>query len=243
VPHPDVLVIARRFNGPPASANGGWAAGALARRIDAPAVAVSLKAPPPLDVPLALRPDADGVWSLLDGDTLLAQAQAATLALAVPAAPVLEEARRAGALARLHAAGRGAWPYARCFGCGILRHDGLAIVPGPCGDEGIVATDWTPAPAHAEPDGAIGVETTWAALDCPAGIAWSHRLPDAGPMVTVRITAAIDTPLRAGTTYRVIGWPIARDERKLHAGTAIVGPDDRVHARSQQLWLLPRARA
>jgi hypothetical protein len=60
-------------------------------------------------------------------------------------------------------------------------------------------------------------------------------------MMTGRMTAAIDVPLRAGESYVVIGWPIARDGRKLHAGTAIVGGDGRVHARSLQLWLQARA--
>ena len=53
--------------------------------------------------------------------------------------------------------------------------------------------------------------------------------------------AGIDAPLRAGRRHVVMGWPIAQDGRKLHAGTAIVDADGRVVARSLQLWLLPRS--
>jgi hypothetical protein len=59
-------------------------------------------------------------------------------------------------------------------------------------------------------------------------------------MITGRITARVDTPLRAGERYVVIGWPIVQDGRKLLAGTAIVDAEGVVRARSLQLWLLMR---
>lgn len=235
------LSIPRRFNGPPASGNGGYVAGLLAERLGAAAAAVSLRAPPPLDALLEVRESADGGLSLHHADTLLAEAVAAPLALEVPAVPGVEDAAAAGALGRLRARSRTGNPYDRCYGCGIGRDDGLRLVPFPIGDTGLVATDWTPDTALAGPDGTLPAPIAWAALDCPAGIAWSHRLPDAPPMMTARIAASIDAPIRAGERHVVVGWPIARDGRKLHAGTAIVAvADRRVLARSLQLWLLPR---
>ncbi len=47
------LTIAKRFHGPPASGNGGYVCGRLARFIPGPAV-VRLKAPPPLERPLTV---------------------------------------------------------------------------------------------------------------------------------------------------------------------------------------------
>ena len=47
------VLIPRRFNGPPASANGGYTCGLIARYVGGPA-AVSLRSPPPLDTALAL---------------------------------------------------------------------------------------------------------------------------------------------------------------------------------------------
>jgi hypothetical protein len=235
------LTIPTRFNGPPASGNGGYVGGLLAERLGLASVEVTLRAPPPLDRPLALRAGDAGGLDLLDGERLLAQARAAELALEIPPVPSPEYAAAAGAIGRMRAHGRGGDPYRRCFGCGIDREDGLLIVPSPVGDEGVVATDWTPQATLAEPDGTLSAPIAWAALDCPAGFAWSHRLPDDAQMVTGRITARVDVPLRAGERYVVLGWPIARDGRKLHAGTAIVDGEGVVRARSLQLWLLLQA--
>lgn len=239
----DTLIVDRRFNGPPASGNGGWVAGALARRLGAGAVSVSLRSPPPLDATLAVRRLDDRSLALFDGERLLAQAEAADLEGEAPASPGLEAARAAGAVARMRAASRrGASPYAHCFGCGIARRDGLRIIPGPVGEEGMVATDWTPSrPPGDDTATAVDLETTWAALDCPAGFAWNHQLGESPPMMTARMTARVERPLEVDRTYVVIGWPIAREGRKLHAGTAIFDADGCVMARSRQLWLLPRA--
>ena len=236
------LQIDPRFNGPPASGNGGWVAGSLAARLGAPIVEVSLRAPPPLGVALAVRRSGEDGLGLFDGDTLLAEARAVPrIDLDVPPAPDFDVAEAAGALGRLRAQGRLDSPYATCFGCGIRRTDGLRIIPGPAGDAGVVASTWRPRPDIARPDGTIDAAVTWAALDCPAGIAWSLRLADHSPMMTARMTASVDAPLRAGEPYIVIGWPIVQEGRKLHAGTAIFDAAGGLRARSRQLWLLPRS--
>ena len=71
-------------------------------------------------------------------------------------------------------------------------------------------------------------------------MAWSHRLGRSAPIVTARMTATIHQPLRAGERLRVLAWPLHREGRKLHAGSAIVDAQGVVRARSLQLWLLPR---
>lgn len=131
-------------------------------------------------------------------------------------------------------------PYARCFGCGLARSDGLRIVPGPVGNDGIVATIWTPKSFGADTGWHLCVEATWAALDCSAGYAWMPRLPAGTPIITARMTAVIDQPLVVGEPYTVIGWPIAQEGRKLHAGTAIFDATGKIQARSRQLWLIRR---
>ena len=234
------LVIPHRFNGPVTSGNGGWVGGALARHLPPGPVSVSLRAPPPLDRALQLHTAGNGL-ELRDGETLLAQAERVELPLEIPPPPSLDAAAAAGFTAKLQARDRIAEAaYALCFGCGISRHDGLGIVPGPVGDEGIVAAAWTPATDLTTDDGSVRTEVVWAALDCPAGIAWSHRMNRYPAMMTARMTAVVDAPLRAGTRYGVMGWPIAREGRKLHAGTAIFDAEGRILARSLQLWLLPK---
>lgn len=236
----DSLTIPARFNGPPASGNGGYVAGSLARLLGLPVVDVSLRAPPPLDRALTVRSDGEQAIVLMDGDMELARASAGELPAELPAAPGHDAACAAGALGRMRAASRSS-PYSRCFGCGIERHDGLQLLPGPVGDDGLVATGWTPAASLADSDGRIGIEIVWAALDCPAGFAWSNRLPDAPPMMTARMIASIVAPISAGEQLVVAGWPIVQEGRKLHAGTAIFGRDGGVRAYSRQLWLLPRS--
>jgi len=238
----DTLLIDPRHNGPRTSGNGGWVGGALARRLGGPVASVALRAPVPLGRPLALRPQPDGSLALCDGDTVVADAAPATLSLALPAAPPDDVAEAAGVAARLRHQQRGPGdPYAHCFVCGFNRPDGLGVIVGPVDeDSGLMATTWVPPAALAGPDGTVSVEATWAALDCPAGMAWSHRLGRSQSIMTVRMTATVDRPLQPGARYRVLAWPLQRDGRKLHAGTAIVGADGAVCARSQQLWLLPR---
>lgn len=237
----DTLLIDPRHNGPRTSGNGGWVAGRLARRLGAPVTSVALRAPVPLGVPLLVRVQRDGSLLLDHDGAVIAEAAAATLALDIPEPPDADAAEAAGVVARLRSVRRGPdSPYAHCFVCGFARADGLAIIPGPVGDSGLMATTWTPLPSVGEPDGRVMTEATWAALDCPAGMAWSHQLPEGTPIVTVRMTVAVDRPPVVGERYRVIAWPLGRDGRKLHAGTAIIDGSGVVRARSQQLWLIPR---
>jgi hypothetical protein len=238
--HIDRLVIDPRYNGPRTSGNGGWVAGSLARLLGTGSVSVSLRAPAPLAVPLLLRWRGDGTVALENGSSLIAEAGLAPLELDVPAAPDPNAAEAAGVKAQISAQGANT-PYAHCFGCGAVRTDGLRIVPGPVGDGGMVASRWMPPSFVADGSDQVSVEATWAALDCSAGFAWMHRLAAGTEIITARMTAVIDQPLRAGHRYTVIGWPITQDGRKLHAGTAIFDAAGQVQARSRQLWLIQRA--
>ena len=244
MPVAEHLIIERRYNGPPTTSNGGWAAGLLARQINARSVSVSLRAPPPLDLPLTLARHDDGSISLQHAGTLLAQAQAEEFELEVPPHPSLDDARIAGERELSLGLGRPSWPYSYCFGCGALRQDGMRITPGPVGSHGVVAAVWTPDKSLAERDPAgsneVRTEAIWAALDCPAGIAWSFALPENQPMVTARITGRVDERPRSGNSYIVMGWPIEREGRKLHAGSALIASDGRILAKTLQLWLLPK---
>jgi hypothetical protein len=239
----DTIIIDPRYNGPTStSGNGGWVAGSLARLLGTGSVSVTLRAPAPLAVPMFVRWGDEGTATLDNDGTVVAEATVAPLELDVPKAPDPNEAEAAGVLAQKMSAQRGAsWPYARCFGCGFARSDGLRIVPGPAGNDGMVATTWTPPSGVADATGQLTIEATWAALDCSGGIAWLNRLGAGTAIVTARMTAVVDHPLQVGRRYTVIGWPIAQEGRKLHAGTAIFDAIGQVQARSRQLWLTPRA--
>src|SRR5439155_26953847 len=60
----DRVVIDRRFCGPPDAGHGGYTGGLLAERLGDPCVAVSFRAPAPLERGLAVTADAEGALEL-----------------------------------------------------------------------------------------------------------------------------------------------------------------------------------
>jgi hypothetical protein len=135
-------MLARRFCGPPDSANGGYAAGTLARYVDGPAE-VTLRRPPPLERPLAIERDADRVL-LLDGADLVAEAIPTVLDIA-PVEPVdFNAAVAASESSRFLDAN--AHPFPSCFVCGPLRApgDGLRVFAGQVPGTDRYAAPWIP---------------------------------------------------------------------------------------------------
>jgi hypothetical protein len=222
----ETVTIDRRYRGPLESANGGYAAGLLGRRIG-PAAEVTLRLPPPLERPLEVRRDGERLL-LLDGDRLVAEAVRADPGLTTPRPPTMDEASAASS-------GVGAWgppEFAECFVCGI-RDDGsgLGIHPGPVpGRDGLVATTWV-APE-------VAPEVVWAAIDCPGAYAVGEV--GRGEPVLGRMTARVVRLPDEGERCVVAGWPLGEEGRKLHAGTALYGRDGRVLALARQVWILPR---
>jgi hypothetical protein len=49
--------------------------------------------------------------------------------------------------------------------------------------------------------------------------------------------AAVGRLPRPGDRCRVVAWPLARDGRKLHAGSALLGPDGQVLAAARTVWI------
>src|ERR671916_528016 len=128
------VVIDPRFNGPPDSGHGGYSAGCAAAQLDAPAVEVTLRRPPPLAVPLdVVRTDA-GV-ELRHADDLVAEARPVALGVAGP--PPVAAGQAAAASERF------AWaddhPFPSCFGCGPDRApgDALCLATGAVGAGGL----------------------------------------------------------------------------------------------------------
>ncbi|WP_354699349.1 hypothetical protein DSM112329_05063 [Paraconexibacter sp. AEG42_29] len=234
------LRIPARFNGPPTTANGGYAAGRLAAHLPAAAaaagVSVRLRRPPALDRDLTVAVDG-GTAELRDGEDLVATATAMPLDLAVPDLPSLEEARAAASAADRTRPGH---PFPSCFGCGPDRDRDeavaalLAAVPGR--QDGLWACTWTPPdglPHHA--DGTLEDAIVWVALDCPSA---QPVAPDGGaPHVLGTLTARLDHPVRVGVEHLLLAWPLGRDGRKAHSAAAVVAPDGTICARSRALWI------
>lgn len=223
--------IEHRFCGPPDSGNGGYVAGLLARALGGSEVEVTLRAPPPLDVALEIRIEDEGA-SLWDGGTLIASATRLGVAVDVPTAPTLTEARAAEA----RFAGLKHHLFPGCFVCGPERAagDGLRIFAGRSGAGNAVSAGWTPAAELADADGKVSVEYLWAALDCPGYFAVREA---AGLALLGRMRAVLHRRPASRDPLIVTGWPIASDGRKHHVGTALFDEQGGLVAAAQATWI------
>jgi hypothetical protein len=226
------VVIDPRYNGPPESANGGYACGLLARELIG-AVEVTLRAPPPLgrDLRLSTEP---GRVALFDGDQLVAEARPAELDLEVPPPPDFDSAKRACAAY----AGFQHHIFPTCFVCGPERKagDGLRIFAGPVADDSsLVASPWSPDASFADTSGIVRDEFVWAALDCPG--AFAIGLPDERLLVLGRLTGVVEREVGAGERYVVAAWAIGHDGRKHFAGSAVLDEAGNVCARGRATWI------
>lgn len=223
------MIVPGRYNGPPTSANGGYACGLLAGLLGGEAE-VTLRRPPPLERELAVV-EADARVELYDGEALVAEARRADgVPLEAPAVVSVEEA----------AAARGRYPgfvhhaYPTCFTCGPERDDGLAVYPGPvAGHERVVASTWTP-------DADVRPEIVWAALDCPGG--WAVDDFQREGVLLGRIEARIGRLPTAGEPHVLVGWPVGEDGRKRYAGSALLTASGDVLAAARSTWIVQEGR-
>lgn len=200
---------------------------AAAVRLD-DAVEVTLRLPPPLERPLSVRSSGSGA-ELLDGDALVAEAQAVELDVGAIPSVSYEDA----AVATTRYAGFHEHPFPECFVCGPAREpaDGLRIFAGPVsGRDGVVAAPWSARE--------VVPEIVWAAIDCPG--AFAVGVSARGETVLGRMTARIERLPREGERCVALGWPLGEDGRKLHAATALLGESADVLAIARQVWIVPR---
>lgn len=214
-------MVAARFNGPPGSANGGYTCGLAAAATGVAGPEVTLRRPPPLDVPM--RVEGDGVY---DGEHLVASVAPAPEAGAgevQPPFPGYDTARAA----RERYAGLRDHPFPTCYVCGPARDDGLGLRPGQVGD-GHVACTWVPEDTSDE--------QVWAALDCPG--AWALMQTDEAPIVLGRLAVRIHAAPRPGQPYVVTGWRARpREGRKHYAGSALYDAAGTLLATGRATWV------
>ena len=231
----ETIFIPRRFNGPPDSANGGYTCGAVAGLLQAQLVEVSLRAPPPLEIPLEVEREEDQVL-LRHGDTLVAEGRPVELELEPPEPidpDLADEAARAG-----YERWSSRHPFPTCVICGPEREpgDGYRVFPGPVASADLFAASWTPDPSLAGSDGLVRGECVWGALDCPTSAPVAN-FGEGPPVVLARLTASVERPVRAGRAHSLVSWPIDVDGRKRHAGVALFDSDGGLLARARALWI------
>ena len=233
----EYLDIAERFCGPPTSGNGGYVCGLLAKNLIG-TVAVSLKAPQPLNTTLR-RDWTNDSAHLFHESALIAEAKIAQLQLDPPNCPTLAQAEQAAA----------AFPgfkshlFPRCFVCGPDREagDGLRIFPGPLQGQTVHAATWVPHQSLADDRGNVASEFMWAALDCPSGFALLP-VPDGMAIVLGELCASLEGSLPVGQSTVVTSWPISHEGRRRTAGTSIHTTAGQLIAKARAVWIeVPRS--
>ena len=228
--------VEARFRGPAGIGNGGYVAGRMAALLGHQPAEVTLRRGWPLDTPLHIARDGGTVRARDAEGAVVAEARAAPLDLTPPAPPTLEEAAAATrwflGSAFTHSTGL-------CFVCGAAAPGGLGVFTGRvAGRPDIAAALWHPASGFAGADGAIAPEFLWAALDCAGAFAFTvNEAPRR--MLLGRIAGRLDGHVAPAEPVVVLGWQIAREGRKLHAGTALFGADGGLRGIARALWVLP----
>jgi hypothetical protein len=230
-----LTTIPARFNGPPASGNGGYSCGLLAAHIAGPA-RVRLHVPPPLQTKLRITHTDSGGVEMHDGDTLVGSAGPAPLELAIPAPP--SQASAQAAMERFPCYRDHIFP--TCFVCGPERphRDGLALFPGPVADGTLWACVWRPATDLLDESGLIRPEILWSALDCPgyfAALGSTLR-----PAVLGELAGELRAAVGGDQPLVVYAWPLGEDGRKYFAGAAIATVGGEVVACSRSTWIALR---
>lgn len=230
------VIIARRFRGPPESANGGYACGVMAKRVSGSA-RVRLLRPPPLDRTLSITA-VDGRLVMSDRDVVVAEGAASMSPEDVQPAVAYEDAVSASADYRWSTG----HPFAGCFVCGPEREpgDGLCIFPGPVPGRAVVAAPWIPHASVSDDGGHALPEVVWAALDCPSWFGLLEFEPGVSAGLLGQLTASVFRRPAVGERCVAVGWSRGRDGRKLHAGAALYSSTGELLGHSDAIWIEPK---
>ncbi|WP_179472971.1 hypothetical protein [Mycolicibacterium vinylchloridicum] len=226
------LMLGGRFNGPPGSANGGYACGVIAGRVPADLVEVRLLKPPPLDTALLVEETGPVYEVRPAGGDVVAVAKPVDEPVEV-LPPVLDiPADATDAVADAN------HPFRSCFTCGPDREagDGLRIFVKRLPGQSVLADRWTPDETLADDGGAVRPEIVWAALDCPGGWAAFNRIPG-GVAVLARMTARIDRVPRIGEQCVVVATSDWHDGRDIGARSALYTADGEPLAAARAVWI------
>lgn len=238
----ETVVIEDRFRGPPSSGNGGYVAGVFSGLLGIPEqdVEVTLRSPIPLDKPMQVVRN-EGLVTIMDGDTLIAEARPAEFSLQIPEPPGWERVRASKQLSySLTERSNPLLPgrvgfHPICFCCGAEHEDGLNIFAAPIEGTEQVAAVWETTPRWATEDGRLGPEYLWTALDCPGQFAYFAAGTRTGMLG--RITARVLERPVAGQPLLVTAWPVNVDGKKHFAGSAIHDASGELVASALSVWI------
>jgi hypothetical protein len=230
------IVIDKRYQGVPGVSLGGYVAGLAAKELG-PSAAVTLTKGVPPGSTVTLDRGESQVLMRVDGE-LAATAVPSQFETTAPEFVTREKAE----LASEHYPGFARHFFPNCFTCGPNRSsgDGLRIFPGAVDGRPVVATLWQPPQSVWQADRMVASEFLWAALDCPA--IWGHVVHGGSQAddraVSGRLELHQHAPVPGNTPSIVVGWPIARQGRKIIAGAGIFSESGRLLVESRQTLIL-----
>jgi len=193
-----------------------------------------LRKPVPLKRALHVAHGASGGLHLMDGSTIVADADAAQLALEIPAPPTRAQAEQATA----KYPGHQSHAFPGCFVCGPQHTEGLRIFPGVASEGTRVLAPWTPDKSLAGDDGVVRPEFLWAALDCPGY--WAAMIGESPrPALLGQMTVRLEAPVRIGEPRIIVGWPLVRSGRKHRVGTALFTATGELRGVALAIWIEP----
>ena len=224
-------MIPARFNGPPDSGHGGYSAGLGASLVDGPAE-VALRAPPPLETPMAVERRDDGSAAVVMDGRVVMEARPAEVDVESPEPVAIEDAAGATAaspfLLDTH-------PFPTCFACGPERDegDGLRLFPGLVRGRELFACPWAPADEFGR-DGVVEPLYVWTALDCPSS---APAMGGPNPIVLASLAAELREPVQVGEPHVIGSWEIQHEGRKRWSGVALWDATGTVCAVGRALWI------
>ncbi len=191
---------------------------------------ITLRAPPPLNQSMQLLVKEDTA-TLVDGDTLIAEAKIADFQLNIPIPITFEQAIKA----KIAVSAYESSPFQSCFVCGANRAegDGLNIRSRTIGYQK-VAAPWIPFASLGDENGRVKAEFIWAALDCPG--AWAIQ-EETQFYLLGRMATKIEQSVKVGDKYVIMGWVIATEGRKTWTGTAIYDEEGNICAYAKGTWI------
>ncbi|GEP48884.1 hypothetical protein FVP74_10540 [Microbacterium saccharophilum] len=232
----DTVTIDRRLNGPRRAANGGFAAGTIARHVDADVVTVALRRPVPLGRALDVVTAGRGGIEVIRGRRVVAEAAPGVLDDGpAPVPPTFADAVAARAAHPLVGIRH---PLSDCVVCGPARSDGMGVTPGPVpGRPDLLAAPWVVG-AETATAGLAHFPAVWGAMDCtsyPAAALRSRELCLLGTM-----TASVERRPHVGEELVVYSWTREHHGRRYETSVRLVDAGGDTVARADATWIALR---
>ena len=228
------LYMNARLNGPPRSANGGFASGTFADAVGGTA-SVRLLRPIPLASPLEVELDDEGLSALVVDSRrqhLAEVSHVEPFTMPPPVRPGFGDAEAAREASPLHGAHH---LLSSCVVCGPGRRDGLHVTPGPLANRAdVLAAPFVPSERDAT-DGVVHPAAIWGALDCPSYPAAALRAGRIGLLGTLTAHRTRDAFL--GERLVVVGWTLERHGRSTETASALLDERGGVVASARSVWI------